>query len=429
MNSIRRLLSNYRYAAIALVTVLTLGIAGAVILTTTSLGCGPANKLGVKTTRCLQAGAVANVGSPTPQGKGLFTPPTGQPSSPPPPPENSPSASQNPPSPGSDANVPYNPGASSAPPYQNLASSGAPPLAYPASGSPGGVFSCRLPVYAGGPGSGGFIVYPDQTFVADPRSAVTAPTPNPPPPSPSPVPGYGRGYPQGWYGETYDAHYAKWLPVPYAWVSPDGAHYAYPLGGDIYAQNVAGGSLLELDQGRGFNPIDTENDGVYVITPNQSGLWFLPFSGSPKQITSSGFWQAVSGGAAYGAPTSAVPAGASNTIERLDLKTGATQPFFSEPGGQSQVTGFDPLGNPVIQVQYRNAQATFIATGPNTSVAIATMIYGQNYYPGPPPYPSGSPVADSHGLWFSVGNGIVLYRNLGWYWMSSIGGQLAGQCV
>src|SRR5256885_13144095 len=30
--------------------------------------------------------------------------------------------------------------------------------------------SCRLPVYAFGPGSGGFIVFPGSTFVADPRS-------------------------------------------------------------------------------------------------------------------------------------------------------------------------------------------------------------------------------------------------------------------
>ncbi len=429
MDTIRRLFGQYRYAAIALVTLVTLGVVGAVVLTTTSVGCGPANKVGLKTVRCLSGSPVAH-SSPTPIP--IYAQPTKPPERPILPPPTAPS------NPDASSIPPYIPPASSTPPYPGSSSSSAPPLAWPGSGLPPNLaFSCRLPVFAGQPGSGGFIVFPGQTFVADPRSAVTAPTPSPAAtPSPTPAPpggGYGGpgpgAYPPGWYGLSYDAQYSRWVSVPYRWVSPDGVHYAYPLNGEIYVQNVADGSQLELGQGHSFTPVDTANDGVYVTSSTQGGLWFLPFSGVAKQLATTGFWQVVAGGAAYGPPTSQVPSGASNTINRLDLKTGAITPFFSDESGVSNAIGYDLQGNPVIQTSYRNGNAIFIATGANTARAIAAVTYGQYYYYPTPPYPQGQPIADGHGLWFSVGSGFVLYSNGTWYGMSSVGGQLAGRCV
>ena len=431
MDTLRRLLSQYRIAAIAMVTLLTLGIVGAVVLTTTSAGCGPANKLGLKTAQCINGGPVANVGHPSP------TPSTGLPPAPSPTtvPYNPPATSYPPYNPGASSYPPYNPGASAGNPYPLPSSGSFPPMAYPISGSfvPYVSLSCRLPVYAGGPGSGGFIVFPGVSFVADPRSAVMAPSPSPTSASPTPAPPqYGPGYPAGFYGLTYDAPYSKWLPAPWAWVSPDGKSYGYPLNGDIYVENVANGTALELGQGHGYSMLDAENSGVYVTSPNQPGLWFLASSGTVKQITASGFWQAARGGSAYGTATSQVPPGASNTILKLDLASGATGPFFATAGAQSTVTGFDGQGHPVIQVDYfggpsyPGGRALFIATGPNTSYPIAAVSYGSY---NPPPFPSGTPIADSHGLWFSVGNGMVLYANDAWYWMANIGGQLAGQCL
>jgi len=421
MDTLRLLLSQYRYAAIAMVTLLTLGIVGVVVLTTTTAGCGPANKLGLKTAQCINGGPVANVGQPTPT-RGLPPPPlpTAVPYNPP-----------------ATSYPPDNPGSSGGTPYAPPSSGSYPPMAYPASppGPPQVSLSCRLPVYAGGPGSGGFIVFPGVSFVADPRSAVTAPSPSPTSASPSPAPpqnGPGPGYPSGFYGLSYDAAFSKWLPVPWAWVSPDGKSYAYPLNGDIYVQNVANGTQVELGQGHGYWVLDTENSGVYVTTPNQPGLWFLSSTGTVKQVTASGFWQAARAGSAYGTATSQVPQGASNEILKLDLTSGATTPFFTQAGAQSTVTGFDGQGHPVIQVNYfggpgyQGGQALFIATGPNVSYAIAAMSYGAY---NPPPYPFGTPIADSHGLWFSVGSGTVLYANGAWYWMASVGGQLAGQCL
>ena len=423
IDTVRQLL-RLRLIPIVLVTVLTLGIVAAVLLTSTSAGCG----LGVKSTRCANSVAAAL----HPSGQSAVTAaPTSVPNNPPP---YNPGSSNNPPyNPGASSYPPYNPGASSYPPYNPGASAGSPiagpasgsypPMAYPSSGSsaPGLGLSCRLPVVSGGPGSGGFIVFPGGAFVADPRSAVTVPSPSPGTATPAPGPGPGPGY-SGWYGGTYDAAYSKWLPVGSRWVSPDGAHYAYPLNGDVYVQSVAGGAQLVLGKGQNFTVLDLDNSGVYVEPSNQPGLWYLAFSGTTKQLSSANFWEGVSHGYAYGTITSAVPQGATDTILRLDIQSGATVNFFTQPGGISYLTGFDLQGHPTIQVQYNQATALFIATGPDSSTIIAAS-YGYS------PFPYGAPNADSHGLWYPLAGGIVLFTNGAWYWMSNLGGQLAGQCV
>src|SRR5215831_5246598 len=241
MDTIRHLLSQYRLAAIGLITLLTLGVVATVLLATTSAGCGAADKFGVKSSRCLKPSPVAHLGSPSPL---PVSPSPSAPASP------SPSPTQSP---------VYTPPPVVVPPTATGASSSAPPLAGAASGLPVGTLSCRLPIYAAGPGSGGFIVLPGQAFIADPRSAGTVPSPSPGSPSPSP-PGYGGGYP-GWYGLTYDAAYKVWVPVPFNWVSPDGAHYAYPLIGDLYVQDVANGTQIELGSGQSLTPVGVENNG------------------------------------------------------------------------------------------------------------------------------------------------------------------------
>jgi len=422
MDTFRRLVRQRRFIAGAVVTLITLGIVGVVVVATTSAGCSLVRSL-AKTTQCPVTPLAVLTSSPN--ASPATSPLTSQ----------SPTAASTPagassPSPTATPNS----GPTVYPPWDPASSPGFapgpeyyPPLANAASGPnfPGIALSCRLPIYAGGPGSGGFIVFPGSTFVADPRSAVTAPSPSTGA-SPTPPPFGGA---VGWWGTTYDAKYSKWLPVPYAWVSPDGSRYAYPLNGDIYVQSVAGGAELDLGTGQHYNPIDVENDGVYVVANPNAGLWFLPFTGAAKQITAAGYWQGVANGAAYGTSTSSVPQGAATTILKLDLKTGASSSFFTQPEAQSNVVGFDLQGHPIIQVGYRNGLALFIATGPGTSKVIAATTYSAYPYQQPPPFPQGMPIADVHGLWFPAGNGLVLYANGEWYPMSSIGGQLAGQCA
>jgi hypothetical protein len=294
--------------------------------------------------------------------------------------------------------------------------------------------NCSLPVYAGQSGSGGFIVFPGGTFVADPASAVSLPAGAQMPP---PI-GMGQNY----YGSlTYVRAYSKWLPVPISWVSPDGARYAFSTTNSVWVQNVADSAHVLLGEGQQWVIVAVLAEGVYATPPNTGGLWLLPNSGPPRQIATTGFWRAATAGAAYGTATSAVPQGASNGILKLDLKTGAVTDWFSRGNSQASVLGFDGQGHPVIQLYFpppNGSSETWLTTGPATAVPLggtpSSSFYGQ------PPQLQGAPVGDSHGIWFqayvqypaqgATNSGIVLYiPGSGVYWMSNISGQVAGGCT
>jgi len=403
------------------VTVVTLAVIGVVLVAMTPVGCGPANAMGLKSiaNRC-KSQAVAALRSPSPSPFALPTP-SPRPYSPPA------SAPYNPP-----ASQPYYPPASG--PYYPPSSPSYPPF-YPPSSGAGPItlpiqLSCTLPVYAGPPGSGGFISFPSGTFTADPKSGVTLPSPSPGSPSPQQVgPGYGYGPP----GLSWDAAQKKWLPVPYTWVTPDGSKYAYTSSNSIYVQDVAGSAQVELGEGKSWQIVSVLADGVYAVNPQVAGLWLLPFSSPARQITTVGYWQGVTAGAAYGTATSAVPQGVSTTIIRLDLKTGTIdRNWFTRQGANSSVAGFDGHGNPIIYVSNFSGPGNeiWIATGPGTADPIMGSQYGV--------FVNGTPIADSHGVWFSAsiqnygtgsGSAQLLYvPNSGVYGMTNIGGQLAGGC-
>ena len=387
-----------RITSAVVVTAVTLALVGIAVLATTPLGCGPANAMHVKfqAARCetvasLQSPSASNFPTPTPR----------------------PTSSSPFPEPASSYPIP-DPASST---YDPNASSNTFPYFDPASGvAPASLaMNCRLPIFAGGSGSGGFIVFPGGSFQPDPRSAVAAPSP-----SPSGVSPYGG---QGWWGLTYDRAYSRWLPVPQAWVTPDGKQYAYPGSPDgIYVQNLATGTQVELGEGTSWAVLDVEAAGVYAVKGSLGGLWLLPFTGGVTTITTSGFWQAVGGGAAYGTITSSVPSGAGNTIVRIDLNSKSTTDYFGQPGVTSSVAGFGPNGKPVIFVQGRNGLQVWTDTG--AGIKGIAEVSGNRFYP------NGPPLGDNHGLWLAGNNGIALYvYGQGWWWMTSIGGQLAGGCA
>lgn len=400
------------------VSVLSLLVLGTAITFTTPLRCGPARALGLKgiANGCITTGAVAAKPSPTPTPTPAFSNPVSNPF----PPDNNPTSGPFPP-------VGY-PVSGAYPPFYPPVSPGFASVPYP-------TLNCRLPVYAGPPGSGGFIVFPGGSFVADPNSNVTIPATSPSPPA---VGGPGPGYGYGYGNLSYDHQYSRWVPVATNQVSPDGTRYAFAATDGVYVVNLANGTQTELGQGHAWAIAAVQSAGVYAGDPNAGGLWLLPFSGTPKQITTTGYWRAATATAAYGTATSQVPQGATNSIIRLDLKTGATMEWFSRQGAQSGVSGVDGKGNVIISVSYLNGsgQEIWIATGPTTALAIAG--FTNQPYVGSSGFNSYSaPVADSHGVWFS-GNysipgqnatGVALYvAGSGLYWMSSIGGQLAGGC-
>jgi hypothetical protein len=408
------------------ISALSLLVIVTAITVTTPLRCGPAKALGLTriASGCVTAGSVGIRPGHNPG-------PNGNPASPPS---------------GNLASAPYDNSASGA--FGNPASGAYPPVALPASGSyppfyppvsPGypGVarppLNCQLPVFAGGPGSGGFLAFPGGAFIADPTSNVTVP---PTSPGATPTPQNGPGY-QGFAGLSYDHQYSRWLPVPSNQVSPDGSRYAYTVPDGIYVVNVANNTQSELGAGHAWSLVGVQSDSVYAGDANAGGLWQLPISGSPRQITNTGYWRAASSAVAYGTPTSAVPSGVTNKTIRLDLKTGAITDWFTRDGTQASVLGVDG-NNAILAVTYFNPSVTelWIASGPASASPIAGFTstqwgsFGFNSY--------NLPVADSHGVWLA-GNYAVQYGNQttgvalyvpgsGLYWMSSIGGQLAGGC-
>jgi hypothetical protein len=381
---------------------MTLALVAVVVLTTTSLGCGPVKAMHLKPSASCQPLASTS--------DALVTSPLGSPfaTARPNPRQDSPEPAPNP-GPTPNPEVPsyvHNGGeVQGGITYFGPASAGGPV---------GSGLNCRLPVFGGGSGSGGFVVFPSGSFQPDPASAVTVPSPSPSASS--------TQYSQGWWGLTYDRAYSRWLPVPQAWVSPDGKQYAYPGSPDgIYVQNLASGTQVELGEGTPWSLLDVEANGVYAVKGQTGGLWLLSFTGAVTTITTSGFWQAVGGGAAYGTITSSVPSGAGNTILRLDLNTGSTTNYFAMPRFVSSVAGVGVNGKPVVFVQGPIGLEIWTETAAGmTGIA---LINSSNFYPNQPP------IGDGHGLWLAANKGIALYvYGQGWSWMSDIGGQLAGGC-
>jgi hypothetical protein len=145
--------------------------------------------------------------------------------------------------------------------------------------------NCRVPVE-----QGGFLTFPGGTFVADPASAVG-------------IPGVARE------GISYSVRFRRWLPVPLAFVSPDGSHYAYARSdagtSDVHFVDIASGSEVVLAKVTGayWVVVGFDSEGVLMRRGDGGdnvGLWVLDVrTGSYRQIVFQGKWT-VAGGAAWG---------------------------------------------------------------------------------------------------------------------------------
>jgi len=132
----------------------------------------------------------------------------------------------------------------------------------------------------------------------------------------------------------------------------------------------------------------------------------------------------VSNGFAYGTPTSAVPTGVANVINRLDVATGSTREWFTQATATSFLVGFDTSGNPVIVATFQAGFGVWIVANPASPLGISwnggAGYYGGQYNPL---------VADSHGLWLTVNGSVDLYANGQWYLMSMLKVSLGGRCA
>jgi hypothetical protein len=416
------------WPAATLLTLVTLGTIGAVVVVATPAGCRLIQNAGlhINGSKCQNPSQVARIPSPSPLETGqpvpTATPGQGTPSSNPCPPC---APGCCPPSPSTSpfetpsSSVPHDP---SLPPYEFGGSGSYPPTYDTASsvgGSGGVALNCRLPIYAAGPGSGGFLVFPDRSFIGDPRSGVTVPSPAP---GATPPPQGGYGY-QGFFGLTYDRALARWVPVPRAWVAPDGKRYAYPGPTEgIYVVDVASNTQTEIGDGSHWQVLDVEAEGVYAVQVNAAGLWLVPFSGSASQVTNAGYWTAIGGGAAYGTETSALPQGVATRIERFDLATHTTQHWFQVDNATSSPYGFDAAGHPIMLVNAifnPGLSQLWVVKGLGSTEVLTSNL---NF--------TGPPVGDSHGIWLmSYQTTYLLVPGQALYAVAAVGGQLAGGCA
>src|SRR5215472_495186 len=292
--------------------------------------------------------------------------------------------------------------------------------------------SCKLPISSGQLGSGGFLTFPEAAFTADPGSAVKSDTS---------------------YGLSFDRAVAKWMPVPRSWVAPDGSRYAYWdwQTRSVQAVVIATGaetnlgprpngaaSAARLNASNGWQVIEALDAGVYAVPssyPPTPGLWLFPWSGTgERQVIGTGFWHAVGGGAAWGTVSQAVPEGAANTVLRLDLGGGSPADWFSRPGLQSRVVGFDSSGHAVVEARSKDVMEAWVVTGQSngTKLFSLTPTAAQKAQSGPNG-PGGpviqSVVGDDKGTWLATTDGLYLSTSVRTEKVSTVTGQLGGGCA
>lgn len=258
--------------------------------------------------------------------------------------------------------------------------------------------ACRLPVAGGDAptdgnpahgarGHGGFLAIPAGTFTADPASLA-----------------------------TYVLSAAKWVPVPRAWVSPDGKSYAYPeyrtaagpVTGIIHVVDIASGADRPLGVPAPSIPVSWDAAGIYVarVVPNSdarpTGLSVLdPSSGGLRQITPSGTWTVVGSDSAYGAdldsslapPPGGGGPGAANRVWKLSLAGGSPAVVATFPGSNVSVLG----------VRGSDLVLGIVTADRFTVKAGSTTIYDGAITA---PQPTQPIVVDGNAIWLSGAGGV-----------------------
>ena len=327
--------------------------------------------------------------------------------------------------------------------------------------SPQASLACRLPLadyehsadYSTGSLKAGFVTFPGAALTIDPNGAFEGPAAN----------GLVKSAVQPYlYGEagraTFTRRYGRWLPAAVAAVSPDSSHYAYaesyndatgPRSRIHVVDAASAADRVVYDRGF-YAVIDYETDGIYLFSvgyadaPN-SGLWRLdPQARSLTTIVPQDRTiDYVGGGAAwYGdlAPGDQAPPSMTNPmaraffkdrVVRLDLKSRVASPWFRRPGKDVRAIGVDGLGHPIVTVSSPTDAGTstseelWLVTGRD----LGTQLYAGPGSNSPDFVQFGTPLADSHGLWFGSSKGVFLYTpDAKLQMVSTAVGEVAGRC-
>ena len=266
-------------------------------------------------------------------------------------------------------------------------------------------FRCSLPVQA----------YLSEARISLPDGGVTV----------DQVQTQGKGSPV--YGSVYAS--GKWLPVPRAWLSPDGRSYAYVTSttgvpgqaqaAAVYVHDVARGTDRKLWSGTGYTqmigwgpggvyfalqPVDAGKGPsvateVWVVDPSSPGAAHRvgpnppPPAPAPNEavVPPFQFGTRIAGGAAWtvrpGAPQGPMPAVGGgivltpSQVLRMDLKDGSLSAWFTAPDGTNlSIAGMDQQGHPILLIS-TNPKAALM-TPPSSGPAV--KVPPEMMYPPPP---------------------------------------------
>jgi hypothetical protein len=231
-------------------------------------------------------------------------------------------------------------------------------------------------------------------------------------------------------GLSYDRALGRWVPVPAAWVLPDGSAYVYerelPAGPfQIHLVSVASGAdhvIYEMPYDTAFEVLAYRPEGVYLVpilhrSGVPEGLWMLDLAtGSLRTFPESlGVqWQVVSTAEAWGAPGPGA-----ETLNHLDLATGAVAVWFHHTVQEAQsigsrygvtVVGWDASSRPIVEFYPpvdkslssapSPAPELWIVSAPGTAHRLTDIPLPDQPRPG---------FTDSHGTWLVGADGVYLY--------------------
>lgn len=230
----------------------------------------------------------------------------------------------------------------------------------------------------------------------------------------------------------------RWLPLDWTFILPDESGYVtvgteqqapYTTRLHLFESATAQERVVQVPPPdgapgygywlRGYTP-----EGVYVsevvlaTEDGGHGLWLLDTStGARRELEPFGYWPIIAAGAGWGYTnddTVAPPPngyGAFNSVVRLDLHTGQTQPWLTTPGQRIDILGIDTAGRLLVEVSNGSFDSPTVAELRLLSAPGQWRTYpvpGSSTYSGlAPTYFTG--LTDANGIWIDGSAEIYLF--------------------
>jgi hypothetical protein len=292
--------------------------------------------------------------------------------------------------------------------------------------------TCKLPVMSstGYPSfTGAFITFPRATLAYDPRGGYSVDsngeflTTQVTPVLKGTLPTTGQPF--------YDLALGRWLPAGAGQSTADGTRYAYTVW-DATQSDVTVVHIVEVATGKdtafrvampvqaqGLEVADFDSSGVYLLANSfeqlPQGVWLMDATtGALRRVMQVGAVAAVRGGYAWTAaidprdpsPPQLRRSGTpSDSLVRVDLRTGVSAVWFYRPGKQVSLIGFGSGTQPVVQVTDPNDTTGYVETWLIADALAPVQVSAGHLF-------LADPQGDGGRLWFSGLAGVYLYTRV-----------------